>query len=392
LNEELLESVKELNLKCLGKLDEFEEIERERNNAEYIIILNYIQKRDFYITELANLTGFTKNMIRSMVKNLGFIRFQNRKLVNNTKFLSWIRKFIQDFVSFLNYPVQMTNDESMNYVNVFMARKRDRRISNYKTILINAIESDKLDAFSKDIVDDMRTILQNASWGLSMYYCKELYLIYQKMFPEITEKDVFNKKDDNTEIDEPDVEEELVDDVEQIETDINYDPKILSEENQKLHDDLNESRAVCDFLTMQYDDLKKSLDTLKTSSREQNIKQIFVSFNSIENNTVLDTFFIAKSSLNDLKESGWKPSPPQLKSILFIFDLFTEFLNRQGITTRYALGEEIEITSENIINFDYTGQEIKEGKKVNAKVKSPAWYYKNEIISKARVLEVKKGG
>ena len=69
--------------------------------------------------------------------------------------------------------------------------------------------------------------------------------------------------------------------------------------------------------------------------------------------------------------------------------LFSEFFKRQGLTSRYDIGELIEITLDNVEDFNYKGTEINENMKVMTKVISPALYLKNikivaifEIISK----------
>jgi len=52
----------------------------------------------------------------------------------------------------------------------------------------------------------------------------------------------------------------------------------------------------------------------------------------------------------------------------------------------------VSITLENVSDFEYKGQELKKGMEVLARVRSPAWYYKESLISKASVLEIKGGG
>ena len=390
LSEKLLNLVFELNVKCLQKLEDLDEETKDKNNHEYIIMRNYVQKKDFYIKDLAKAINQPQRVILDMVRDIGFIRFKNRRLYVQGKYLDWTRLLVNDAIIFFNYPINKKMNRSIDNVNSFMKNKN--QIKNYKIILLNAFESEELLLFPKELLNEMKVILKNASWGVCMYYFKELYEIYLKIYPELEYQSVQSDDMDLSEPDKTDTEEALDDIVEQLETEIPINQKDLMEQNRKLNDDLSESRAVCDFLTMQYDDLMVSMNNLKKVSSEQDFRKVFLAFNSIENNKVLDAFFIAKSTLDTLKSSGWEPSPPKLKSILYIFDLFAEFFNRQALTTDYKLGEEVLISLENISNFEYKGQELKKGLEVLARVRSPAWYYKGSLISKASVLEIKSGG
>ena len=71
--------------------------------------------------------------------------------------------------------------------------------------------------------------------------------------------------------------------------------------------------------------------------------------------------------------------------------LSEELFNRQNLTTNYKLGEEVSITLDIVANFEYKGQELKKGMETLVRVRSPAWYYKGSLISKASVLEIKGG-
>jgi len=390
LSEELLNLIFELNAKCLQKLEDIDEETKEKNKHEYIIMKNYVQKKGFYIKELAKITNKPERIVRDMVRNIGFIRFKNKRLYVRKKYLDWTRLVVKDVIIFLNYPINKKMNRSINNVNSFT--RKNRHIKNYKIILLNAVESEGLLLFPMELLNEMRVILKNASWGMCKYYFMELYEIFLKMYPELDYQSVQTDDKDLSEPDEIDTEEAFDEDEEQLETEIPINPRDLMEQNQKLNNELSESRAVCDFLTMQYDDLMVSMDNLKKVSSEQDFRKVFLAFNSIENNNVLDAFFIAKSTLDTLKSSGWEPFPPELKSILYIFDLFAEFFNRQALTTNYKLGEEVLITIENISNFEYKGQELKKGMEVLARVRSPAWYYQGRLISKASVLEIKGGG
>lgn len=390
LSEELLNLVYELNAKCLQKLEVLDEETKERNATEYVIIKNYIQKKDYKTKDLAKVTNKPRGFIFEMVKNLGFIRFRNRKPYINKKNLDRFRSLIKDFIMFLNYPIDKELNNSIKKINSFM--RRINPFKDFKIILINSFESAENKAFSSEIVDEIKLILKNASWAICKYFFQELFSIYLELHPELIGIIGRVKEIDLPEPKDSDTEEAFDEDAEQLEAEISINPRDLMEQNQKLNNELSESRAVCDFLTMQYDDLMVSMDNLKKVSTEQDFRKVFLAFNSIENNNVLDAFFIAKSTLDTLKSSGWEPFPPELKSILYIFDLFAEFFNRQALITNYKLGEEVLITIENISNFEYKGQELKKGMEVLARVRSPAWYYQGRLISKASVLEIKGGG
>lgn len=387
LSENILARIYELSDKCFKKLESLDEEFVERNINEYIIMRNYIQKQDYYLKELAKATNKPEKTVQKMVHNLGFIRFKNRRLLVNRGFLNWTRRLIKDFIVFLNYPLNETIDRSIEHVNWVMTTGTETK--NYKIVLLNAFESEDLALFPKDLQSRVKEILKGSSWGMCMYYFKELYSIYTEAYPELTTQVSQSEDTDLSESEEGEIEGEFGE--EQLEAEISLDIQELYEQNQKLSSELNESRAVCDFLTMQYDDLIASTNKMRMELAEQGFKKVFLAFNSIENNKVLDTFFIAKSTLDSLKRSGWEPPSSELKSILFLFDLLGEFFNRQELTSRYKLGEEVTITPENVSNFEYKGQELKEGMKIKARVRAPAWYYKGNLLSKASVLEIKEG-
>lgn len=386
LSKVLLNLTKKLNDKCLQKLEDIDEETKKRNNKEYIVMRNYIQKENFYTKDLAKATNLPQIIVREMLQSLGFVSFKNRI---NSKYLDWIREFIKDFLIFFNYPLKGELNRHIENVNSFM--KQSNQPKNYKIILLNALESEELLLFPQEITNDMMVIVKNASWGLIMYYFKELYESYINTFPELNYQ---KGKSVDVELNEPDdsvIGEMFEEDAEEIESVSSLEIKTLIEQNQKLKIELNESRAVCDFLSMQYDDLKVSMENQKKISSEQNYFNVFRAFNSIENNKALDAFFIAKSTLDKLKSSGWVSSRIELKSILYIFDLFANFFKKQNLTSRFKLGEIITITLENVSNFEYNGQELKKGMEIFARVRSPAWYYKGSLITKASVIEIKGG-
>jgi len=386
LSKVLLNLTKKLNDKCLQKLEDIDEETKKRNNKEYIVMRNYIQKENFYTKDLAKATNLPQIIVREMLQSLGFVSFKNRI---NIKYLDWIREFIKDFLIFFNYPLKGELNRHIENVNSFM--KQSNQPKNYKIILLNALESEELLLFPQEITNEMMVIVKNASWGLIMYYFKELYESYINTFPELNYQ---KEKSVDGELNEPDdsvVEETFEEDAEEIESVSSLEIKTLIEQNQKLKIELNESRAVCDFLSMQYDDFKVSMENQKKISSEQNYFNVFRAFNSIENNKALDAFFIAKSTLDKLKSSGWVSSRIELKSILYIFDLFDNFFKKQNLTSKFKLGDVITITSDNVSNFEYNGQELKKGMEIFARVRSPAWYYKRSLITKASVIEIKGG-
>ena len=382
----LLNLTKKLNDKCLQKLEDIDEETKKRNNKEYIVMRNYIQKENFYTKDLAKATNLPQIIVREMLQSLGFVSFKNSI---NSKYLDWIREFIKDFLIFFNYPLKGELNRHIENVNSFM--KQSNQPKNYKIILLNALESEELLLFPQEITNDMMVIVKNASWGLIMYYFKELYESYINTFPELNYQ---KGKSVDVELNEPDdsvIEETFEEEAEEIESVSSLEIKTLIEQNQKLKIELNESRAVCDFLSMQYDDLKVSMENQKKISSEQNYFNVFRAFNSIENNKALDAFFIAKSTLDKLKSSGWVSSRIELKSILYIFDLFDNFFKKQNLTSKFKLGDVITITSDNVSNFEYNGQELKKEMEIFARVRSPAWYYKGSLITKASVIEIKGG-
>ena len=389
LSEELFKKISQLNARCFQKLEDLEEENKKRNVTEYIIIKYYIQEKDHKFNDLIKATNKSKEYILELVKNLGFISFKNKKPYINKEMLDRYRLLNKDFVHFLNYPNHKELTKSIENINSFMTRKNP--FKNFKIILINTFESTANNALSTELVDEIILIIKEVNWAIGKYYFQELFAIYLEFYPELVGK--FDRTEGTT-VAEPDdvkVEGAIYEDAEQLEAEFSIDIKDLFEQNQKLIDELSESRAVSDFLSMQYDDLKTLIENQKKDSNQENFKKVFLAFNSIENNKVLDAFFIAKSTLDTLKSSGWEPSPPELKSILYIFDLFANFFNKQKLTAKFKLGEVVSITLDNVSNFEYKGKELKPGMEVLARVRTPAWYYKESLISKASLIEIKKG-
>lgn len=373
--------IKDLNERCLKRIQIDSEEMKQRNLTEYIVIRNYLQKESYYIQDLINITKSSGRDIIDLLKRLKFIRFDHKKLVVKKKRLNWLRWFIEDFINFLNYPISKECNRSIEKVNYFIKNQKHTR--DFKIILTGIIESKNHLFLTQDELEDISSIIKNASWGMSMYYFKQLHSIYQKKYPEIQSIQV--------EVIEPEKEEkediEPSDVLDEIEEEVNI--RELISQNENLSENLSESRAVCDFIAMQYEDLKTKMEDTKKEAYEKILAKIFKNFNSIENNNALDAFFIARFTLNKLKKSGWKPSNPELNSALYIFDLFSEFFKRQGLNPKYEIGELIEITLENVDNFNYKGTEIRKNMKVITKVLSPAWFLKNKRISKAKVIEIK---
>lgn len=390
LSNELLTLVKDLNVKCLQKLEESDEESKNSYRNEYIVMRNYIQKKEYYVKDLVKATNLPEMSVRQMLKNLGFVQYKNRRIFVKRNYLNWVRRFVNDFRVFFNFPNNRNLNRSITAVNSFM--KKRTHFKNYKIILLNVLETEESLLFPEKLVNDMKVILKNASWGVSKYYFKELYEIYLKTYPELNKVGGISDDLEFSEPDDSDAEESLEGDAGPLEGESTINLKDILEQNQRLNDELNESRAVSDFLSMQYDDLKITTETQKQSLRDKNFSTVFRAFNAIENNNILDAFFIAKSTLDELKTSGWKPSPPELKSILYIFDLFANFFNKQQLTSKFKLGEIVKVTLETTTDIEYKGQELKAGMEVFARVKSPAWYYKNILISKANVLEIQDGG
>ncbi len=381
--DDLKTQIKELNEKCHNRIKNDIEETKNRNSTEYIVIRNYLQKKSFYIEDLSELTKNTSRNITDLLKKLKFIRFKQKKLIIQHKRLNWLRRLIEDFIVFLNYPINKKSSRSIKIINYFIKnQKLDPR--DFKIALAGVIEfkPENHKFFTEDELENMSSIIRNASWGMSMYYFRQLYLIYLERYPEIQSiqlDSIESEKDDKENAESDDV----IAEIEEI------DIKELVNENEKLSEDLSESRAAFDFIAMQYEDLKSKLEESKKDVYDKVLVKIFKNFNSVENNNVLDAFFIAKFTLNKLKQSGWKPSPPELNSALYMFNLFSEFFKRQGLITRYDIEERIEISLENVDDFDYKGTDIIEGVKVTAKVLSPAWYLNDNKISKASIVEIK---
>ncbi|MBA7708450.1 hypothetical protein ES703_117349 [subsurface metagenome] len=281
----------------------------------------------------------------------------------------------------MNYPNNKKSSKSIEKI-IYFIQNQKQHTRNFKIALVGVVESKNHLFFTGEELQEMNSIIRNASWGMSMYYFKELYSIYLKYYPEIQSIQVESIEPEKEEADNVELDD-VLDEVEE-----EIDVKELISENEKLSEDLSESRAACDFVAMQYEDLKSKLEDTKKETYDGILTKIFKNFNSLENNYALDAFFIAKFTLNKLKKSGWKPSPPELNSALFIFELFSEFFKRQELTSRYDIGELIEITLENVDDFNYKGTELRENMKVMTKVLSPAWYLKNKNISKANVIEI----
>ncbi len=379
-NENLINEIQQLNKKLCKRVQQISNESKQKFNLEYIIIKNFLEGT--HIQDLVEIAQSPKKNIINILKSYSIIRTRGRRWFIQKKHLRWMRTFIKELILFLNYPETRELNEDLKWVNHFI--ENQKRSTDFRIALVGVFESNDLVSFSKDDIDEIRKFLKDTSSGLAKFYLTQLYTIIINFFPEIKTKVLIDHS------------EKIIE--EEIETDEifeEYDEaniKDLIDENQRLIDELGESRAICDILAMQYDDLKENMEKLQKKSYDRNLIKIFKEFNSVENNFALNAFFIAKSTLNDLKKNGWKPLNTDLKSVLFIFDLFTEFFKRQELSTKYDLGEIIEITDKNVMNFNFKGRDITKGMKIFAKVRTPAWYFKNKLISKANVIEINQKG
>nr|MDO8112267.1 hypothetical protein [Candidatus Sigynarchaeota archaeon] len=117
---------------------------------------------------------------------------------------------------------------------------------------------------------------------------------------------------------------------------------------------------------------------------------LFKKMNSIENSNLLNSFSLAKASLDQLRETKWVAEPAVLDSILFFYDLFSDFLKRQDAKTKFTIGQVLDITLANIDEFEYSGSEITPETITTARVKMPAWYLGEKLVTKAKIVEIKK--
>ena len=131
-----------------------------------------------------------------------------------------------------------------------------------------------------------------------------------------------------------------------------------------------------------HQEYRKSVDT------EINL---FRNFNTIENNFILNSFAHSIQTLNKLNKEKWEPDRPELTSVMFFFELLDEFFKRRGLKTKYKIGEKIKLSYNTIDEFEYEGTEFSDAKdKKKVIVQYPAWYFKKTLISKAKVVELKK--
>ncbi len=379
---DLKNAIAKLNEKCAASIKTTDEGRKKIYEVEYVSIRNFLKKESFYARELAKITDTSPRKIREILTDLRFIRFKGKKVIVNTHRLRALRRSIIDMVSFLNYPVNKKEGKFVYYVN--QVNNNKKRVNDFKIILVGMLEADGHSFLSELELDKTKDIVKFASWGLAQYYFKELFSIYVRHFPELwsIKAEEEEEREEEKEDSEP---EEILDGLDE---EININDVIS--ENHDLRESLNESRAASDFLAMQNEDLKRKIEKIQQKARDQNILKVFKDFNSLENNQALDAFFIASYSLNKLKKSGWKPTNPDINSSLFIFDLFSNFFAKQNLSTKYEIDQLLEITPKNVAEFEYKGTELKEGMKTTAKVLAPAWFYKNNQISKAKIVEVRK--
>jgi hypothetical protein len=352
---------------------------REYNMHLYTIVRNYLKKEDFHIDSLKRIIGKTEEEIYEMLRHIGFSRARDRYWPNFGAVL-WARHFADDFLKFLNYPIK--KNAMINYSRIENLIVNPKRYADYRNVLVGAFESDLLKAISSNTIREIKSTLQIASSGHCGYIFKQIISIYTSEFPELLS---FEKGEDYKDIQCSD-EQEQTEVPEQVEIDVND----LLAQNIKINEELEQARANADFLDLQFESMQSRFKEHQLKIENDATLDFFKKLNSIENSNLLNSFFLAKSSLDNLRASKWIPEPNELESILFFYDLFLDFLKRQDVWPQFTIGQIVDVTIDNINDFEYTGSEITPETITKARVKVPALYLDKKSISKAKVVEVRQ--
>jgi len=290
----------------------------------------------------------------------------------------WNRIFIRDVADFFNYPLY--KEKRVNYWRMVNFLHRAKSRADFKNVLVGLVELGKVRAFSQALLNEIKATAEIATSGHCKYIFQQFVSIYEEEFPEIKISNRTEDSDDST--------QEKGEETADIEEGPEIDLKELLEQNTSLKNRLDEALANADYLDLQMDNLQSRFKEYSNKVESEAKLNLFKNLNSIENSCLLNAFYQAKRVLDQLRASGWTPDPPTLESSLFFYDLFADFLKKEDVTTKFSTGDILEITLGNINDFEYNGSEMTPETIVKARVKTPAWYLKDKVISKAKIVEI----
>lgn len=334
-----------------------------------------------------DIKGYSNKINRALFQL--YISKSFKRLILNFKTIEWINRISIYLIKLLNWDGK--SELRLDFMYLKNSLFRIRNPTRWK-LFIGIIAYNDLE-ISPNLRELMDTIFKFASYGNCEYLLKKILEIYEETYPRLRTEHLPEKSIDSEDEFDSD-EKEDSDSIENEDIDSEFSKekfKQLYTENIALQRQLDAAQGTADYFRLLYTEKVEEIKLLnKNYEREMKIK-IFQSFNSVQSNNTLDNFHIAKQLMQKLKEENWEPNHPDLNDLLYVINLFDEFLQSQKVFPIHNAGEIIDLSFENAINYDYQGSDYISNQDVKkVKVKAPGWRIDNIVICKPTVIETQK--
>ncbi|MDE0089472.1 MAG: hypothetical protein OXU23_27405 [Candidatus Poribacteria bacterium] len=134
--------------------------------------------------------------------------------------------------------------------------------------------------------------------------------------------------------------------------------------------------------------LQEQLMQTQTEAERNAVTSFFREMNSVRHSSLLDQFLKVEKLIERLHQLETE-IPEELELLPTLVDMFSQFLEMQGIAAKYDVGSRREITLNESDQYEYFGSQFEnEDERKTVEVLSSGWTYEGELIIKPRVREI----
>ncbi len=134
--------------------------------------------------------------------------------------------------------------------------------------------------------------------------------------------------------------------------------------------------------------LQEQLVRTQNEAERNAVTSFFQEMNSVKHSSLLDQFLKTEKLLERLHQQETE-IPEELVLLPTLVDMFSQFLEMQGIEPKYDVGSQRVITLNESDQYEYFGSQFEnEDERKTVEVLSSGWTYEGELIIKPRVREV----
>jgi len=169
---------------------------------------------------------------------------------------------------------------------------------------------------------------------------------------------------------------------------INKSFQEMTEEMEHLRHEYASSQTVIQIEEHRVRHLQEQLEQTRNKAKQNAIISFFQEMNSVKHSSLLDQLLKVEKLLERLHQQETE-IPEELELLPAIVDMFSQFLEMQGIEPKYDLGSKREITLSESEQYEYFGSQFEnKDERKTIEVISSGWTYNGELIIKPRVKEV----